>query len=162
MAACTATNDYNGDPSLFSYFLTASDNETILGCTMLLMLTANRVSHCNLAIQQARNVAKLLQSIPADNVALLESTKKELLSLGDTLAVTLTTKRHYVTEKSPGLFELDPRFLLFEFCHGLVLRESQVHLVRKLLGEMKGNKSVCHQVMFLLQKYFSVLMILLR
>lgn len=147
LAACTATNDVSGDPSLYSFFLSTAEKDSILSCTMLLMMSANRVSHATLAIQQARNVLKLLNDMNGMNDS-DESlrTSKEILSLCDTLATTLTFRRFYSIELSQGSFELDPRFLLFEFCHNLILRESQVKLVRKLLGEMNDGRSVCHQM----------------
>ena len=116
---------------------------------MLLLMTANRVNHCTLALQQTRSLLKLLRDlksklgtggIAADRV------RKELLSLSDNLAVTLANRRHYSVTAGPALFEVDPRFLLFEYCHGLLLRASQVELVQKLLDEMHNNRSVCHQM----------------
>jgi hypothetical protein len=147
LASCTATSESSGDPSLYSYFLSSLERDSILSCTMLLMMTTNRVNHASLAVQQARNVVKLLNELnrttDSDKV---EQIRKELLSLSDTLAATLTYRRFYSLDKGSGLYELDPRFLLFEFCHSILLRESQVTLVRQLLSDMNNNTSVCHQM----------------
>lgn len=152
LSACTATADTRGDLSLYNIFLTDGDIQSIMCCTMFLMMSSNRVSHATLAIQQARNVVKLLQELQKieknansdkDNA---ERIKKELLSLSDTLAVTLTNKRYYTVDRGQGVYQMDPRFLLFEFCHGLVLRQAQVKLVHKLLDEIKNGRSVCNQM----------------
>ena len=76
----------------------------------------------------------------------MDRLKKECLTQSDNLAVTLTMRRNYTVPVAPGVFEIDPRFLLFEFCHGLLLRPSQVQLVNKLLAEMELGHSVCHQM----------------
>ena len=76
----------------------------------------------------------------------IEGLNKEILTQSDNLAVTLAMRRNYTVPLPAGVFEIDPRFLLFEFCHGLLLRPSQVQLVTKLLAEMEAGHSVCHQV----------------
>ena len=81
-----------------------------------------------------------------DHLHEVERLKKECLTQSDNLAVTLTMRRNYTVPVAPGVFEIDPRFLLFEFCHGLLLRPSQVQLVNKLLTEMELGHSVCHQM----------------
>lgn len=129
-------------------FLSATDATGITCCAMLLMLTVNRVSQCSLALQQARGVLKLLKTLQRTGLdaVIAGRIRKELLSLSENLAITLANKRHYSQQISAGVFELDPRFLLFEFSHGLLLRLSQVQLIRTLLSDMQQNKSVCHQM----------------
>lgn len=115
---------------------------------MLLMMTTNRINHSILALQQSRSLLKLLKNLqnPKMDAVLATRFRKEVLSLGENLAATLGNKRHYTREISNGTYELDPRFLHFEFSHGLVLRLSQVQLVLLLLQDMAGNRSVCHQM----------------
>ena len=113
------------------------------------MLTANRISQTNLALVQARNVYKLLntlRSAPPSNAHALDRMCKELASSGAVLAATLTAKREYSTSSAAGQYDIDPRFLLFEFSHSLLLRRSQVHLVWKLIADIRAGKSACHQV----------------
>lgn len=112
----------------------------------MLMMVANRINLSNLAIGQARNVLKMLMTLQKGSAANPDRLTKELLSLADTLASTLTAKRFFVDQLSPGFYEVDPRFLLFEYCHGLLLRNSQVQLIRKLMVDMQDGRSVCHQV----------------
>ena len=130
-----------------SSFLPAQDVDGLFSFTMILMMVSTRVSLTNLALTQVRKLISLLNSLlnPSLTSASNERTTKESLSLIDTLAVTLNSKRHYLRQVADG-FELDPRFLLFEFCHGLLLRDSQVDLVHKLVERMKQGKSICHQM----------------
>lgn len=148
LASSSATATIAGNICRFNPFLTSEDATGITCCVMLLMMTVNRINHINLALQQARGVLKLLKSLQRkgleDNNA--KRIRKELISLSETLAVTLAMKRHYTNEITSGVYEVDPRFLLFEFSHGLLLRLSQVQLIRQLLLDMRNNKSVCHQM----------------
>jgi len=131
----------------YNPFLTAQESDNVLACVMLLMMLANRISLANLVIQQARNLFRMLNTLQKGTSPNPDRLIKELLSLADTLAATLTMKRHFIDQsKNPGFFDLDPRFLLFEYCHGLLLRQPQVQLVRKLIGDMNEGRSVCHQM----------------
>lgn len=135
----------------YNPFLKIHQADGITACAMILMMVANRVSLANLALQQAKNLWRMLVTLQKGNVANPARLMKELLSLADTLAATLTAKRHFIDKSTAlsGAFDIDPRFLLFEYCHGMLLRQSQVLLVRKLIGDMDAGRSVCHQVLFL-------------
>ena len=148
LSASTATSDAAGDLLRWSPFLTRAEIDSIVNCTLLLMLTTNRINHSILALQQCRSLSKLLKALQNPKIDSVQSErlKKEILSLGENLAATLGNKRQFTKEISSGVFELDPRFLHFEFSHGLVLRSSQVHLIRRLMQDMTENKSVCHQM----------------
>ena len=136
--------------------LSALDADGLICAAMLLMMTVNRISHATLALQQARGLLKVLKQLhkisanPTNDRNAQEAAvgrlHKDLLTQGDNLAVTLAMRRNYSVPVAQGVFEIDPRFLLFEFCHGLLLRPSQVQLVTKLLGEMEAGNSVCHQM----------------
>jgi hypothetical protein len=60
-----------------------------------------------------------------------------------TFAEQLITGRHYVgTDRA-----YDPRFLLFEFTHNLVLREAQVALVREFVDAVRGGRPLVKQML---------------
>ena len=136
--------------------LSVQDADGLTCAAMLLMMTANRIAHATLALQQARGLLKVLRQLvnitsnphkdSTLQTAAIERLHKELLTQSDNLAATLAMRRNYSVPVAQGVFEIDPRFLLFEFCHGLLLRPSQVQLVTKLLAEMEAGHSVCHQV----------------
>lgn len=147
MAASVAAADSAGDLCRFNPFLTPNDAEGISCCVILLMMTANRINLCTLALQQSRTLLKLLLDFQRQSSEeMKERLRKELLSLGENLAVILSSRRFYASQRIRGTFEIDPRFLLFEFCHGILLRETQVQLVRKLMIEIQEGRSICTQV----------------
>jgi hypothetical protein len=128
-------------------FLTSADADGVHCCIMLLMMTCNRISHVNLALQQAESLLKILNSLQKCSTdKLRQQILTELSSSSDNLASTLAAKRNFTKNLGNNKFSIDPRFLLFEFCHGLILRPSQVTLVNKLVNEMEGGRSVCHQM----------------
>ena len=115
------------------------------------MLTANRINQTNLALLQARGLFRLLSNLKSigaseSNGIQARRIRKELASSGALLAATLANRREYSIALGDGTYELDPRFLLFEFCHSLILRKSQVQLVSRLVGEVKSGGSACCQV----------------
>lgn len=147
LASCTAV--FNSVEGLCQYnpFLSPADAEAVCNCVMLLMMTTNRINQANLALQQSRNVLKLLNQLKTATTPKAKGRlKQELLCLSENLAATLAARRYYTVPSKSGDCEIDPRFLLFEFCHGLLLRNAQVVLVRKLIDEVKNGRSICHQV----------------
>lgn len=149
LSASAATTDAAGDLLRWNPFLSRSEIDGIICCVLLLMMTTNRINHSILALQQSRSLFKLLKAL--QNPKLTDPTqserlRKEILSLAENLAATLGNKRNYARDLGNGTYEIDPRFLHFEFSHGLVLRLSQVHLVLRLIQDMAQNKSVCHQM----------------
>ena len=160
----TAAADFTGDLCLYNPMLSLTISDGLVCSAMLLMMTSNRITHATLALQQAKTLLKVLQKLSllisqpnynsvsgsSQQVTNMVQLNKELSTQSDNLAVTLAMKRFYTLKGNSGVdvFEIDPRFLLFEFCHGLLLRPSQVHLVNKLLEEMEAGNSVCHQVRY--------------
>ena len=158
----TAAADFTGDLCLYNPMLSLTISDGLICSAMLLMMTSNRITHATLALQQAKTLLRVLQKLSllisqpnynsgsgsTQQVNNMIQLNKELSTQSDNLAVTLAMKRFYTLKGNSGVdvFEIDPRFLLFEFCHGLLLRPSQVHLVNKLLEEMEAGNSVCHQV----------------
>lgn len=118
------------------------------------MMVVNRISHANLAMQQARGLCNILTKLGSAKSfdAQCDALVKEAGSLAENLAITLSARRFFTAKLAESTaenpcYDLDPRFLLFEFSHGILLREAQVDLVRKLLGEMEAGRSICHQML---------------
>lgn len=143
MTTCTASQDRN--IRIFNPFLSETEANEIITFVMLLMMAVNRISQVNLALSQAHNVNRILQTLKSADDAKRNVLLKELLSAGGNLAATVGAKREYATVHGTS-YTIDPRFLLFEFSHNILLRKAQVELVRKLMEEMKAGHSVCHQV----------------
>jgi hypothetical protein len=145
LVSAVASDDLPCDLRRCNPFLEAQDCHGIHCCLILLMMVFCRVSQCNAAIIQCSSVIKVLETLQKTTTQ-TERYFKELAALSEMLGNTITMKRTYVINSKPGLFEVDPRFLLFEFCHGIILRPSQVVLVRKLVADMSQNKPACTQM----------------
>lgn len=78
--------------------------------------------------------------VAAARHALLVSNIKHL---GDKLALLLAARRTYVNGDS----SFDPRFLVFEYVSGWLLRKSQVELVRSMVGSAERNRSMVRQML---------------
>ena len=77
--------------------------------------------------------------------------ERELQLKGSTLARECAARRQFVAPAADGgaggaAYEYDPRFLVFEFIGGFMLREQQVELVRRFASAAKGGRSLCHQM----------------
>ena len=51
----------------------------------------------------------------------------------------ISAERYHFTDKGGGVLTFDPRFLVFEIAHNMVLRESQVRLVTKFHDAYRGK-----------------------
>lgn len=147
MAAAVASNDVAADLHRCNPFLQEEDVIGVQTATLALMLVYSRISQSNVVLLQLRGILKTLSALkaaanPKDTPALL----KELLALSELCGATITMPRNFCQAVSSSVFEVDPRFLLFEFCHGITLRPSQVVLVRKLMTDMAEGRSACTQM----------------
>ena len=110
-------------------FVTAVDAEAIFDELVSAVLHASRVGQINRCVSEAHGLLSLLcpngGSFGLTDAARSESSSAIILK-AQSLAEQLLTRRHYVEASrdptSIGL-EFDPRFLLFEFQHNLVLRK---------------------------------------
>ena len=68
--------------------------------------------------------------------------------LADTFAATCMAQRHFVVQRMEGndILAADPRMLAFEFIFSIMLRKSQVRLVRLFADSVARNESKCHQM----------------
>ena len=68
--------------------------------------------------------------------------------LADTFAGTCMAQRHFVVQRMEGndILAADPRMLAFEFIFSIMLRKSQVRLVRLFVDSVTRNESKCHQM----------------
>jgi hypothetical protein len=95
LAACTAAGGDSGDVSMYNpSAMSKADSDGIISATLLLMMSANRISHATLALQQARSLLKVLTQMRpvagvADSLTAFNRLHKELLTQSDSLASTL-------------------------------------------------------------------------
>ena len=67
-----------------------------------------------------------------------------LNTLASGLANTLSSERHFMTTGAP--FRFDPRFLVFEYVFGILLRKRQGEIVRSFYNDVTGGKSRVQQM----------------
>jgi hypothetical protein len=150
-------------------FATAEKRKAALELTALALLTANRIGQVLRCLVEARELCSLVQPLgamaPNDaagaafaqefagsasvQLARQQRTAAERAALAraDLLAVSLTAQRHYVSVRPDGsAAEYDPRLLVFEFAHDLLLRSAQVALLHRFVAARRENRSLCHQL----------------
>eukprot|EP00966_Prymnesium_polylepis_P168820 3903474-Prymnesium_polylepis.1 len=81
----------------------------------------------------------------------LEAMERAAASKAHVLARNLTAKRHYTvvpaaSAPSAASADFDPRLLVFEFTHDLLLRDAQVELLNRFLDAQRRGLSLCHQL----------------
>lgn len=118
-------------------FLSARDVQEILELTAVTLLHANRIGQLNRCISRNSNLIRILHWKDRGHPARVQAVQQT----AEGLAQLLSTRRHYVKlntisreEEKNFELEFDPRFLVFEFTWNIVLRETQVNLVREFMG----------------------------
>eukprot|EP00667_Euglena_gracilis_P000067 EG_transcript_67 len=135
--------------------LEEEDCHRVLSLTAAILLATNRIGHVRRCIVAARDLLTLL--VQARRIAKGELANNlaagVILSLqqkAKMLAASVTAKRHYARlerdEKGQPVVTFDPRFLIFEFIHNIVLWEGQVGLVNKFVDAFHKSESLCHQL----------------
>ena len=61
------------------------------------------------------------------------------------LASTLLTRRHYIEAHDATGYTFDPRFLLYEFTHNILLRKPQVELINEFVLAVRSNRPLVKQ-----------------
>ncbi|KEG08962.1 NXN protein [Trypanosoma grayi] len=86
-----------------------------------------------------------VRCLPEDVVAALESRMQQLANEAIDL---LTARRHYATMcgEDNAAVALDPRYLLFEFMHNILLRARQVEMVRWFVDNTRAGVSRVQQM----------------
>jgi hypothetical protein len=116
------------------------------------MLRANRLGHTNRCIGTAISLEGLLvKALKVNKTDRAEEGKvliPKLVQVGEELAKTVTLARHYMTSlsSSAGLFEYDPRYLVFEFVWNIQLRQKQVEIVNDFRHNLANDVSKVKQM----------------
>jgi hypothetical protein len=129
-------------------FLSAEEASSLFDLMVAAVLHASRVGQINRCVSEARGLLKLLcppgGKYPSDpearRIAISAITLK-----AQTLAELVLTERKYVDVGGESRF--DPRFLLFEFTHNIVLRGAQIVLVREFVESARGGTPLVKQML---------------
>ena len=124
-------------------FLSDLQIKTIESLTAALMLVVNRFGQLARCISDCAELLELLK----------KGSSRDAIELSSySLAKQLCTKRYYIAKNSDGGYSYDPRFLVFEFMHDIVLRKSQVELVEEFKRAIDNKDSRCNQMLMGLEK----------
>lgn len=122
-------------------FLREEDLEKINFTVIATLLRFVRSRQAVLVCDKANQLIAILQSRCNDFSN--RSNDHVLLHKVEELAVELSKKRHFVSTETG---EFDPRFLVFEYLSGFLLRFRQVQLVQQFMESRNSNKSCVHQM----------------
>eukprot|EP00854_Cymbomonas_tetramitiformis_P005006 gene5006-6098_t len=142
--------------------LSEAQAAAVLEETALTVLFASRLSQalrCRALLQQLRLQTELAARQTAEAAGgtsgkLAAPAWETAVLVASQLADAATAGRHYVSQK-PGegeasgnaVLTLDPRLLVFEYAHDLLLRKEQVALVHSFVSAAHSNSAVCHQML---------------
>lgn len=137
-------------------FISEKEVEELLDAAVAAVLRANRVGQINRSMSEARGLLRLLQppgtrAKGGDDVLGDQASRITLKS--QALAEQLLARRQFVVPSevpsdSGGLqLTYDPRFLLFEFTHNIVLRGTQVQLVREFVAAVRQGRPLVKQML---------------
>jgi len=121
-------------------FLSKSKIRCVLRAVSAMILRISRVKH-------TQRTAAMCMKVH-DVVAEQKGTVAYLNTLASGLASTLSAERHFMTSDTAtkSSFRFDPRFLVFEYVFGILLRKRQVEIVRSFYNDVTGGKSRVQQM----------------
>ena len=143
------------DLQLANPFVSNADAGAVLDLAVSAIMRANRVGQINRCMSEARGLLRLLER---DMSSVTEGAAADMASAillkSQTLAEQLLARRHYMTPAAApvagdgGLaLAYDPRFLLFEFTHNIVLRKAQVELIGEFVHAVRSAQPMVKQML---------------
>ena len=119
--------------------------ENLLVGALFSLNRAGQVARCLTNVADVLDLCKKVSSGPEYRN---ESAVKAISLKSSSLAELLCTRRGYPTVESgeSSTVSYDPRFLLFEFTANMMLRDSQIRLVRRFVQAFESGGSLCHQL----------------
>jgi len=136
-------------------FLSKEEAEELLDLAVAAVLHSSRIGQVNRCLVEAVGLLKLLgQRIAVGEADAAHAELASAIALkAQALSEQLLAQRHFVREEATDdvaaerrlLF--DPRFLLFEFTHNIMLRKAQVQLVEEFVGAVHSGVPLVKQML---------------
>jgi hypothetical protein len=123
--------------------LNEEDARTLFSLVAVIMVTINRIGHATRCAALTRDMLGVLRKMRQDGIGDLQ---QELSLKASTLAKLLKTSRQCTYERDERGVLSDPRLLMFEFVHGIMLRPQQHALILKFTEAAAQQASLCHQM----------------
>lgn len=132
-------------------FLSKTDAANIKLVTAAMTLICSRIDLINLCMKNATALIGTLHDVQAGKLhasalpaAQVPIVHQQINNACISLATLLATSRHYVEEKQEAgrlALHFDPRYLVFEYVLGYMLRKQQVLLVRTFMKAANGGST---------------------
>ena len=120
----------------------------LLNAMTAMLLRTSRICLANRVVSHARALQASLRRLPHSKHL---QTAQELNHASNTIALALTSRRHFLHVRSGAAgteVTFDPRFLLFEYIFDIMLRRRQVEMVNSFARQMRdGDASVQQMIM---------------
>eukprot|EP01063_Lacrimia_lanifica_P039595 TRINITY_DN8724_c1_g4_i1.p1 TRINITY_DN8724_c1_g4~~TRINITY_DN8724_c1_g4_i1.p1 ORF type:complete len:4579 (+),score=2099.61 TRINITY_DN8724_c1_g4_i1:248-13984(+) len=146
------SSDLTGDLTKLNPFLTPEIVAEVTQIAMMAILVTSRVGHANKVREELTGILELLKTVE-EHRSESHSEEKLLAVLAalqqksGAVARTLTMSRSYLTkETGKESYMFDPRFMLFEFTWNIVLRGSQITMVKNFVRSLEEGKSHVKQM----------------
>ena len=119
--------------------------DVVLQRTADALLHVNRLGHIRRCLGACKSLSRVLEKVKGGGGD--GTLRTALLIESSTVAALLTSKRFYMTAVDSAVAEYDPRLLVFEFLHNLVLRDSQVRLIHQFMtASAEERGALVHQL----------------
>ena len=132
-------------------FISEAKAAELLDELVLAVLHASRVGQITRCVSEAMGLLKLLDRRGGGTGG--KGARRDAASAitlkAQSLAEQMLTRRHYVSTGGGGGggVAYDPRFLIFEFTHNLVLRKAQVELVHEFVDAVHSGAPLVKQML---------------
>ena len=139
----------NGEETIKLINPLLSDEEVadILNATVGILALGCRIAHISRSMLKVYDLLDLLNSFDTNS----STGTQDVVLKSEDVCKELLSGRYFMKEEKEcadgkNVYTFDPRYLVFEFAHNILLRKTQVELVNKFVDSMKNDKSMCHQM----------------
>ena len=133
---------------VYNPYLTPVAEKTAENLLVGALFSLNRAGQVARCITNVADVLDLCRKVSDAPEYRNESTVNAISLKSSSLAELLCTRRGYPSVENGESLSVsyDPRFLLFEFTANMMLRDSQIRLVRRFVRAFENGDSLCHQL----------------
>jgi hypothetical protein len=146
-AASLASDTQVSDLQHINPFLTSELCEIVNSVTVVLLMRFVRSRQIAACIDKVRKLSHGVMKALSSTVDMVNS-QHMLVHQSSELAEEMVKVRHcvFLDPANTGVTYVDPRYLLFEFITGFLLRQRQVELIQDFLHSHSEGKSSVHQM----------------
>ena len=140
---CFLSSEGNNSLRVINPLLSDEDTNDIFDGTASILCLGCRIAQTSRCIMKVTGLLKAMERLCSaaspTNLHFQDVTLKS-----DDFSQNLVAARHFIKIAEGGQYAFDPRYLVFEFAHNILLRKSQCELVDKFRQSIEENGSLCH------------------